>query len=155
MTIPEACQLVLQAFAIGKGGDIFVLDMGEPIRILDLARNLILLSGLRPDTDIAIEFTGTRPGEKLTEELNGSDEDTRPTCHEKVKIFAGATAQWPLVRAQLDHLREACAGRNLQFLIQSLKTLVPEYNPSSEVLSRVPNTPAGAEESERAAAATV
>ena len=79
MTIPEACQLVLQASAIGQGGQICVLDMGEPVKIVDLARNLILLSGLRPDEDIRIEFTGMRPGEKLYEELSTMLEDTVPT----------------------------------------------------------------------------
>src|ERR1039458_4967362 len=79
MTIPEACQLVLQAAAIGDGGQICVLDMGELVKIVDLARNLILLSGLRPDQDIKIQFTGMRPGEKLYEELNNMLEDTLPT----------------------------------------------------------------------------
>ena len=89
MTIPEACQLVLQAAAIGEGGQICVLDMGEPVKIVDLARNLILLSGLRPDEDIKIEFTGMRPGEKLYEELSTMLEDTAPTAHEKIRIFVG------------------------------------------------------------------
>ena len=89
MTIPEACQLVLQAAVIGEGGQICVLDMGEPVKIVDLARNLILLSGLRPDEDIKIEFTGMRPGEKLYEELSTMLEDTAPTAHEKIRIFIG------------------------------------------------------------------
>ena len=89
MTIPEACQLVLQAAAIGEGGQICVLDMGEPVKIVDLARNLILLSGLRPDEDIKIEFTGMRPGEKLYEELSTLLEDTVPTAHEKIRIYVG------------------------------------------------------------------
>jgi FlaA1/EpsC-like NDP-sugar epimerase len=86
MTIPEACQLVLQAAAIGQGGQICVLDMGEPVKIVDLARNLILLSGLKPDEDIKIEFTGMRPGEKLYEELSTLLEGTVPTAHEKIRI---------------------------------------------------------------------
>ena len=92
MTIPEACQLVLQAAVIGEGGQICVLDMGEPVKIVDLARNLILLSGLRPDEDIKIEFTGMRPGEKLYEELSTLLEDTAPTAHEKIRILRQATA---------------------------------------------------------------
>ena len=94
MTIPEASQLVLQSSTMGKGGEIFVLDMGEPIRILDLARNLILLSGLRPDEDIQITFTGLRPGEKLSEELHLKEENLVSTYHEKIKIFAGRGASW-------------------------------------------------------------
>ena len=83
--------LILQSSTMGNGGEIFVLDMGAPVRIVDLARNLILLSGLRPDQDIQIKFTGSRPGEKLYEELNTHDENILPTHHEKVKIFAGTT----------------------------------------------------------------
>src|SRR5438874_13279082 len=89
MTIPEAVELVLQASTMGKCGEIFLLDMGQPVKIVDLARNLILLSGLRPDRDIRIEFTGVRPGEKLYEELCTIEENTVPTYHEKIKIFSG------------------------------------------------------------------
>src|SRR6202030_287107 len=87
MTIPEASQLVMQAGAIGQGGEIFVLDMGEPIRILDLAHEMIRRSGLKPNEDIAIEFTGVRPGEKLSEELAGQNERTMPTSHKKIRIW--------------------------------------------------------------------
>ncbi len=137
MTIPEACQLVLQSSTMGQGGEIFVLDMGEPVRIVDLARNLILLSGLRPDEDIKIEFTGTRPGEKLFEELNTHDEDTLPTYHEKIKIFAGVTLPWPTMERHLAHIQSACATRNLDELILTLKDLLPDYNPSSAILRKV------------------
>ena len=75
MTIPEAVQLILQAGALGRRGEIFILDMGDPVRIVDLARDLIRLSGLRPDTDIKVEFTGIRPGEKINEELLYSEEE--------------------------------------------------------------------------------
>jgi FlaA1/EpsC-like NDP-sugar epimerase len=85
MSIPEAAQLVLQAGAMGKGGEIFVLDMGESVKILDLAKDMIKLSGLDED-DIRIEFTGLRPGEKLYEELLADDESTLPTLHEKLRI---------------------------------------------------------------------
>ena len=89
MTIPEAAQLVLQGSSMAQGRETFVLDMGEPVRIVDLARNLILLSGLQPGTDIEIKFSGTRPGEKLYEELCTDEENTVETPHEKIRIFRG------------------------------------------------------------------
>src|SRR5712691_6243263 len=88
MTIPEAAQLVLQAAAMGSGGEIFVLDMGEPVRIVDLARKMVLLSGLRPDRDIRIVYSGIRPGEKLCEEISALEEDTMPTPHSQIRVFA-------------------------------------------------------------------
>jgi len=86
MTIPEAVMLVLQAGAIGKGGEVFLLDMGEPVRIEDLARNMIRLAGLAPDKDVRIEYIGLRPGEKLYEELLIAGEDIIDTAYEKIKI---------------------------------------------------------------------
>ena len=136
MTIPEASQLVLQASAMGRGGEIFVLDMGEPVKIVDLARNLILLSGLRPDEDIRIEFTGIRPGEKLYEELHTFEESTLPTRHEKVKIFAGPSLAYGEMTGSLETLRQICAARDVAQLILQLKEIVPEYNPSAHVLQR-------------------
>src|SRR6516225_7576009 len=136
MTIPEASQLVLQASTMGKGGEIFVLDMGEPVKIMELARNLILLSGLRPDEDIRIQFTGIRPGEKLYEELHTFEESTLPTRHEKVKIFAGPSLAYGEMTGPLETLRQICVVRDVTQLILQLKELVPEYNPSSHVLRR-------------------
>jgi hypothetical protein len=136
MTIPEASQLVLQASTMGQGEEIFVLDMGEPVRIVDLARNLIRLSGLRPDVDIAIEFTGVRPGEKLYEELNHIHEDTLPTRHEKVMIFAGNGLPYIGLEPYLDALRGCCKHRDLMGMVVTFKELIPDYNPSSEVLRR-------------------
>ena len=145
MTIPEACQLVLQASALGNGGEIFVLDMGEPVKILDLARNLILLSGLQPDKDIKIEFTGIRPGEKLYEELNLSDESMLPTRHEKIKVFAGAALSAHAMESCLDVLRDTCERRDLPQLVLLLKAIVPDYNPSGNLLRRAldPTSSAG------------
>jgi FlaA1/EpsC-like NDP-sugar epimerase len=140
MIIPEACQLVLQSSTMGQGGEIFVLDMGDPVRIVDLARNLILLSGLRPDQDIKIEFIGTRPGEKLYEELSSMEEDTLPTCHEKIKSYAGASIPWPAMEEYLARVQRICAARELNELVLSLKEIVPEYNPSTEILRRVLRT---------------
>jgi len=137
MTIPEAAQLVLQASIMGKGGEIFVLAMGEPVGILNLARNLILLSGLRPDEDIKIEFTGSRPGEKLYEELAYLDEKTQPTPHAKIKIFAGNNHQDGSLAERLAVLRGLCSNRDLPGLVLQLKEMVPDYNPSADLLRRV------------------
>jgi FlaA1/EpsC-like NDP-sugar epimerase len=137
MTIPEACQLVLQASAIGKGGQICVLDMGQPVKIVDLARNLILLSGLKPDHDIAIEFTGMRPGEKLYEELSTLLEDTVPTDHEKVRIFVGNGVPEVDVQTWLASLHQICKTRDTGRLVVALKELVLDYNPSTHLLRRV------------------
>ena len=141
MTIPEAAQLVIQASTMGKGGEIFVLDMGEPVRILDLASNLILLSGLRPDEDIKIVFTGIRPGEKLYEELAHLDEETLPTFHQKIKIFAnhGLTEHGTLER--VEKLRGLCADRNISAIVLELKDLVIDYNPSAHLLRQVMSLP--------------
>jgi FlaA1/EpsC-like NDP-sugar epimerase len=137
MTIPEACQLVLQAAVNGEGGQICVLDMGEPVKIVDLARNLILLSGLRPDEDIKIEFTGTRPGEKLYEELNTLLEDTAPTVHEKIRTYVGCGTQTGDTLAWLEDLREICETRDAGQLVVALKEIVLDYNPSAHLLKRV------------------
>ena len=104
MTIPEAVQLILQAGAIGKKGEIFILDMGQPVRILDLARDLIRLSGLRPDTDIKIEFSGIRPGEKLDEELVYSEEEKGPTPHQKIFVCDANQIVPPVIFAGVDRL---------------------------------------------------
>ena len=137
MTIPEACQLVLQTSAMSRGGEVFVLDMGPPIKILDLARNLILLSGLRPGQDIKIEFTGIRPGEKLYEELSTLLEDTLPTDHEKIRIFPGNGFPSEHITARLELLRQLCQSRDANRLILELKDLIPGYNPSAHLLRRL------------------
>jgi len=137
MTIPEACQLVLQASAIGEGGQICVLDMGQPVKIIDLAKNLILLSGLKPGKDIEIEFTGMRPGEKLYEELSTLLEDTVPTSHEKVRIFVGNGMPEGDMQTWLGSLREICETRDIFRLIVGLKEIVPDYNPSTDLLKRI------------------
>ncbi len=136
MTIPEACQLVLQASTMGRGGEIFVLDMGEPVKIVDLARNLILLSGLRPDVDIRIEFTGTRPGEKLIEELSVLEEGLLATHHEKIRVFSGLAPDWDTLAKSLNTLRSACSARTLVDLICGMREIVPEYRPSEELSAR-------------------
>jgi len=136
MTIPEASQLVLQASTMGLGGEIFVLDMGEPVKIVDLAKKLILLSGLRSGEDIKIEFSGVRPGEKLYEELNLVEEDTVSTPYDKIKIFTGNGLPPAGMELYLKALRQICKHRDLPGLILTLKDLIPEYNPSAQLLRR-------------------
>jgi FlaA1/EpsC-like NDP-sugar epimerase len=143
MTIPEAAQLVLQASTMGNGNDIFVLDMGKPVKIVDLARNLILLSGLQPDKDIKIDFSGPRPGEKLYEEVNSLNENTKDTYHSKIRIFVGNRVSEDF-GPRLDNLRYLCACRNVPALVVEMKELVPDYNPGSHMLRYLLNDSRGA-----------
>jgi FlaA1/EpsC-like NDP-sugar epimerase len=137
MTIPEACQLVLQAAAIAEGGQICVLDMGQPIKIVDLARNLILLSGLKPEIDVRIEYSGSRPGEKLCEELSTLLENTVPTSHSKIRIYKGNGLPHGDTEEWYDSLHEICRSRDLGRLIVALKETIADYNPSADLLKRV------------------
>jgi len=126
MTIPEATQLVLQAGAIGKGGEIMILDMGEPVKILDLARQTIKLSGLRPNVDIHIKFTGMRPGEKLSEILESKDEKLDKTIHPK--IFVSRIAPYPasLVQDMTNSIPELCRTENEVSIREFLAASLPE-----------------------------
>ncbi|MDG2308747.1 MAG: nucleoside-diphosphate sugar epimerase/dehydratase [Candidatus Binatia bacterium] len=129
MTVPEACQLVLEASSIGKGGEIFILDMGEPVRIVDLAKDLIRLSGLKPEQDIAIEFSGTRPGEKLYEELSVSEEVADKTRHPKIFIGHFRPADRSQLNAALNSLESDCRSAEEIDLLDRLASLVPEFSP--------------------------
>ncbi len=129
MTIPEAVGLVMQSGAIGQGGEIFVLDMGEPVKIVDLARQLIELSGLVPDDDIDIEFVGLRPGEKLFEELQHTDENTKSTEHEKIFCFVSDSRKLEEVEAIFDGLWPILHSVEPAELKLKLKEAVPEYKP--------------------------
>ncbi len=135
MTIPEASQLVLQAFSIGKGGEVFVLEMGEPVRIAELAENLILLSGLQPGQDIDIQYTGLRPGEKMFEELNLQDEQLIPTSHAKIRSYVGYH-HWDIrqITTFLFRLQQITEKQDIANLVLLLKELVPDYNPGAELL---------------------
>ena len=135
MTIPEAVQLVLQASSMGRGGEIFVLDMGEPVRILDLVHNLVRLSGLEPDRDIKVIFTGLRPGEKLFEELALEGEGIKPTSHEKIRVLDGGQVTFEQVSAWLKELTLLVGSKNVHGLITKLNKIVPEYSPSREITS--------------------
>jgi FlaA1/EpsC-like NDP-sugar epimerase len=144
MTIPEASQLVMQAGAIGQGGEIFVLDMGEPVRILDLAEEMIRRSGLQPGKDIAVEFTGIRPGEKLSEELAGANENTRPTSHPKIKIWQLPPAGLEQTRHMVKQLASTVHGSHDQILA-ALRRAVPEYQRDTVAPIRLPAAAAHAQ----------
>ena len=127
MTIPEACQLVLQAGAMGRGGEIFILDMGEPVRIVDLARDLIHLSGFLPN-EIEIVFSGIRPGEKLYEELSISDEQAQKTQHPKIYIGRTVAESLEVVTAKLNDLKAAVdRGASADVVRERLSSVVPEF----------------------------
>ncbi len=129
MTIREAVQLVLQASTMGKGSEIFVLDMGEPVTIVNLARNMIRLSGHEPDGDIEIRFTGLRPGEKLFEELALEGESHMPTYHKKIKIFCGPRNDAGPMDRWIGELERLVDLRSENDIVAHLKALVPEYQP--------------------------
>lgn len=129
MTIPEASMLVLQSAIQGTGGEIFVLDMGKPVKIVDLARQMIELSGLKPDEDIRIEFIGTRPGEKLFEEITHTGEDFVPTSHRKIFRFISHPLPVAEMHAILEELRLQADRLEADQLKQWLKRVVPEYTP--------------------------
>jgi len=129
MTLPEAVQLVLQAAAFPDAGRTFVLNMGEPVRVMDLARRLIELSGLRPDVDVPIAVVGLRPGEKLHEQLHAGDEIPRPTDHPKIFAVQPGAEALEDVRRRLAPLRAAVERRNRFALVTAMRDLVPDYEP--------------------------
>lgn len=132
MTIPEACELVLQAGTMGRGGEVFVFDMGEPVKIIDLAKRMIRLSGYEPDQDIKIAFTGLRPGEKLYEELLSDDAKTLPTPNEKIMISKDPHMAF----AQIDELVKQLVkstGQNKVDVVRVLKQIVPEFKSNNSI----------------------
>jgi FlaA1/EpsC-like NDP-sugar epimerase len=131
MTIPEASQLVLQAATMGKGGEIFVLDMGDPVKIVDLAKELITLSGFRPGEDIEIVFTGLRPGEKLFEELRIEGEGMQRTRHPKIGIWKNIPMDRDKLRTSIGELLAIASQGDGDLLARKIKELVPEYTPSA------------------------
>jgi FlaA1/EpsC-like NDP-sugar epimerase len=137
MTIAEAAELVLQSAAMGRGGEVFVLEMGEPVYILDLARRMIVLSGLRPDIDIPIVFSGIRPGEKLHEEVRALEENTSSTPHAQIRIFSGP-APPRMIRRTLDELERATEERDAAQVVSCLKKIIPGYTPSVVALRGAP-----------------
>jgi len=129
MTIPEAVSLILQAGSMGNGGEIFVLDMGEPVKIVDLAEQMIRLTGLEPGHDIEITFTGLRTGEKLYEELFHEAEALKATSHPKIMLSGSREVDWDKMQQQLEKIRLVCSSRDVPRLHQHLQQLVPEFTP--------------------------
>jgi FlaA1/EpsC-like NDP-sugar epimerase len=130
MTISEAVSLVVQASTKSEGSEIFVLDMGEPIRIVDLAENMIKLAGKVPYEDIDIQFTGLRPGEKLIEELRGESEGMLPTSMDKMHVIHEPPLHWDSLDGWIEELKDLIAERQERRIITHLQELVPEYAPA-------------------------
>ena len=130
MSIPEAAQLILQAGAMGEGREIFILKMGEPVRILDLARDVIRINGFEPEKDIEIVFTGLRPGEKLYEELITEGEGIVPTRHEKIMVLTPTQSNnHDRLPAQIDELIRIADTFDIPAIKAKLQEIVPEYTP--------------------------
>jgi len=140
MTIPEATQLVLQAGSMGSGSEILVLDMGDPVRIIDLAEELIRLSGLTPYEDIDIVITGLRPGEKLFEELLIDGEGILPTAHKKIRVLTPVAIDLGMVNGELDRLYDAARSDSINELVKSLQSLIPEFKPAYSFNGEAPLT---------------
>ncbi len=143
MTIPEACQLVLQAGSMGQGGEIFVLDMGEPVKIVDLARDLITLSGLRVGEDIEIQFSGVRPGEKLFEELSLASEQLDKTRHPKIFVGRFRPNELEAVKQAFAELRALADAGASEQIREKFRQIVPEYTP--DVVAKTAPRPAAVE----------
>lgn len=139
MTIPEACQLVLEAGAMGKGGEIFVFDMGQPVKIADFARKMIKLSGMTVGKDIQLEYTGLRPGEKLYEELLSSEEDTIPTYHKRIMLAKVRNYNLEDVIAELHELDKVNRTTNHLAIVGQMKKIVPEFISQNSIFSQLDN----------------
>ena len=134
MTIPEACRLVLEAGTMGKGGEIFIFDMGEPVKIADLAKRMIELSGLQVDKDIEIKYTGLRPGEKLYEELLSNKENTP---HEKIRVAAVREYAYKDVVEHIDLLAELSLHVHILPMVREMKSFVPEFKSQNSQFTRL------------------
>ena len=131
MSIGEAARLVIQAGAMSKNGEVFLLDMGKPVKIRDLALQMIELSGLIPEKDIPLQFTGLRPGEKLYEELLIDPEKSQPTRHPRIFSSEEPLPESEILQKEIQLLSEAIEQRDLNSALESMKRLVPEYNPEN------------------------
>ncbi len=137
MTIPEACELVLQAGTMGQGGEIFVFDMGEPVKIVDLARRMIRLSGFTPDVDIPIVFSGLRPGEKLFEELLSDGTKTLPTHHSSIMISKDPCLGFESITALTEQIIDSAQQRNKVDIVKILKIIVPEFKSQNSIYAEL------------------
>lgn len=136
MTIPEACRLVLEAGTMGDGGEIFVFDMGEPVKIAELARRMIELAGFRPDKDIAIKYTGLRPGEKLYEEVLSDEEGTKETPHKKIRVAAVREYNYEEVIPHVELLTQLSTEVKIAEMVKEMKTFVPEFKSNNSVYEK-------------------
>jgi len=139
MTIPEACRLVLEAGCMGKGGEIFVFDMGKSVKIVELAKKMIRLAGLEPNVDVKIEYSGLRPGEKLYEELLNDNENTMPTHHEKIMIGKVREYIFEDVEKQILELVNSARSDNDRQVVINMKKLVPEFKSKNSVFEELDN----------------
>jgi FlaA1/EpsC-like NDP-sugar epimerase len=137
MTIPEACELVLEAATMGEGGEVFVFDMGESVKIINLAKKMITLSGMRVDRDIEIKFTGLRPGEKLYEELLSTDENTLPTHHPKILIAKVNVPSYSYMDIQMNLMQEVLEVGNNNELVSKIKEVIPEYKSNNSIFEKL------------------
>jgi FlaA1/EpsC-like NDP-sugar epimerase len=127
MTISEACQLVLQAGTMGNGGEIYIFDMGKPIKIMDMAENMIRLSGFKPYKDIDIKITGLRPGEKLYEELLNDTATTLPTYHPKIMVSKLPIDNFSDINRKTEAIMDAASKTKRKLVVKKLKDMVPEF----------------------------
>ena len=137
MTIPEACRLVLEAGCMGKGGEIFVFDMGKSVKIVELAKKMIRLAGLEPNVDVKIEYSGLRPGEKLYEELLNDNENTMPTHHEKIMIGKVREYVFADVEKQIYELITSAKSDNDRQVVMNMKKLVPEFKSKNSIFEEL------------------
>lgn len=136
MTIPEACRLVLEAGTMGNGGEIFVFDMGEAVKIADLARRMIVLAGFKPDKDIKIEYTGLRPGEKLYEEVLSDKENTKETPHPKINVAAVREYEYAEVAPRIDKLAQLSMDVKIPEMVMEMKDMVPEFKSKNSIYEK-------------------
>jgi FlaA1/EpsC-like NDP-sugar epimerase len=139
MTIPESCRLVLEAGSMGEGGEIFIFDMGNSVKIVDLAKKMIRLSGLVPHQDIAIEFSGLRPGEKLYEELLNDLENTIPTHHEKIMVAQVREYDFQAISIRISDLIKLSSQYKDRQVVIKMKDIVPEFKSNNSIYEELDN----------------